>query len=143
MSNKNNKVKLKNTKSKTPNKKKTSSKIVNKTNLKKTINNNDNKEEEFELLKQDYIKISKEIFNLQNEINKIDLIRDEILKKTRNYQMNIVSQDDKLVLSYNMNDSVISSNINILTPSRNTDMETDDSDSEELLDLNSDSDSDS
>ena len=106
------------------NKKENGNKVKSKKQNKKiSSSDNNDSENSFEIYKAEYIKLSNEIYNLQLEINKKDEKREQLILKIRDLQLSISSEDEKMILNYNTSSN--SNNINILTPSRVTDKETD------------------
>jgi len=96
---------------------------------KKITNEND-----YEKLKLDYINICKEITSVQNKLNDLDKKREKILLDIRNLQTEKPNEKNKILLN-NKNKLVLNnSNVVIKKPMKSTDMETDDSSSDNLSD---------
>ena len=95
---------------------------------KKTANEND-----YEKLKLDYINICKEISSVQNKLNQLDKKREEILSDIRNLQNDKPNDKNKILLN-NKNKLILNNNVVIKKPMKSTDMETDDSSSDNLSD---------
>ena len=104
---------------------------------KKTTNEND-----YEKLKLDYINICKEISSIQNKLNQLDKKREEILSDIRNLQNEKPNDKNKILLN-NKNKLILNNNVVIKKPMKSTDMETDDSSSDNLSDYIDISDNDS
>ena len=95
---------------------------------KKTTNEND-----YEKLKLDYINICKEISSVQNKLNQLDKKREEILSDIRNLQNEKPNEKNKILLN-TKNKLILNNNVVIKKPVKSTDMETDDSSSDNLSD---------
>jgi DNA repair ATPase RecN len=104
---------------------------------KKTTNEND-----YEKLKLDYINICKEISSVQNKLNQLDKKREEILSDIRNLQNEKPNEKNKILLN-SKNKLILNNNVVIKKPMKSTDMETDDSSSDNLSDYIDISDNDS
>ena len=104
---------------------------------KKVTNEND-----YEKLKIDYINICKEITSVQNKLNQLDKKREEILSDIRNLQNEKPNDKNKILLN-NKNKLILNNNVVIKKPMKSTDMETDDSSSDNLSDYIDISDNDS
>jgi Ribonuclease G/E len=104
---------------------------------KKITNEND-----YEKLKLDYINICKEISTVQNKLNQLDKKREEILSDIRNLQNEKPNDKNKILLN-NKNKLILNNNVVIKKPMKSTDMETDDSSSDNLSDYIDISDNDS
>jgi len=104
---------------------------------KKITNEND-----YEKLKLDYINICKEISSVQNKLNQLDKKREEILSDIRNLQNEKPNDKNKILLN-NKNKLILNNNVVIKKPMKSTDMETDDSSSDNLSDYIDISDNDS
>ena len=104
---------------------------------KKITNEND-----YEKLKLDYINICKEISSVQNKLNQLDKKREEILSDIRNLQNDKPNDKNKILLN-NKNKLILNNNVVIKKPMKSTDMETDDSSSDNLSDYIDISDNDS
>ena len=104
---------------------------------KKITNEND-----YEKLKLDYINICKEISSIQNKLNQLDKKREEILSDIRNLQNEKPNDKNKILLN-NKNKLILNNNVVIKKPMKSTDMETDDSSSDNLSDYIDISDNDS
>ena len=104
---------------------------------KKITNEND-----YEKLKLDYINICKEISSVQNKLNQLDKKREEILSDIRNLQNEKQNDKNKILLN-NKNKLILNNNVVIKKPMKSTDMETDDSSSDNLSDYIDISDNDS
>ena len=104
---------------------------------KKTTNEND-----YEKLKLDYINICKEITSVQNKLNQLDKKREEILSDIRNLQNEKPNDKNKILLN-NKNKLILNNSVVIKKPMKSTDMETDDSSSDNLSDYIDISDNDS
>ena len=106
---------------------------------KKKINTNEN---DYEKLKLDYINICKEISSVQNKLNQLDKKREEILSDIRNLQNEKPNDKNKILLN-NKNKLILNNSVVIKKPMKSTDMETDDSSSDNLSDYIDISDNDS
>ena len=106
---------------------------------KKKIATNEN---DYEKLKLDYINICKEISSIQNKLNQLDKKREEILSDIRNLQNEKPNDKNKILLN-NKNKLILNNNVVIKKPMKSTDMETDDSSSDNLSDYIDISDNDS
>ena len=95
---------------------------------KKTTNEND-----YEKLKLDYINICKEITSVQNKLNDLDKKREKILADIRNLQNEKPNEKNKILLN-TKNKLILNNNVVIKKPVKSTDMETDDSSSDNLSD---------
>ena len=104
---------------------------------KKITNEND-----YEKLKLDYINICKEISSVQNKLNQLDKKREEILSDIRNLQNEKPNDKNKILLN-NKNKLILNNSVVIKKPMKSTDMETDDSSSDNLSDYIDISDNDS
>tara|TARA_B100001093_G_scaffold13511_4_gene12468 strand:+ start:82 stop:411 length:330 start_codon:yes stop_codon:yes gene_type:complete len=104
---------------------------------KKITNEND-----YEKLKLDYINICKDISSVQNKLNQLDKKREEILSDIRNLQKEKSNDKNKILLN-NKNKLILNNNVVIKKPMKSTDMETDDSSSDNLSDYIDISDNDS
>jgi|TARA_B100000161_G_scaffold257647_1_gene221784 Ribonuclease G/E len=104
---------------------------------KKVTNEND-----YEKLKIDYINICKEITSVQNKLNQLDKKREEILSDIRNLQNEKPNDKNKILLN-NKNKLILNNSVVIKKPMKSTDMETDDSSSDNLSDYIDISDNDS
>lgn len=104
---------------------------------KKITNEND-----YEKLKLDYINICKEISSVQNKLNQLDKKREEILSDIRNLQNEKPNEKNKILLN-SKNKLILNNNVVIKKPMKSTDMETDDSSSDNLSDYIDISDNDS
>ena len=104
---------------------------------KKITNEND-----YEKLKLDYINICKEISTVQNKLNQLDKKREEILSDIRNLQNEKPNEKNKILLN-SKNKLILNNNVVIKKPMKSTDMETDDSSSDNLSDYIDISDNDS
>ncbi len=104
---------------------------------KKITNEND-----YEKLKLDYINICKDISSVQNKLNQLDKKREEILSDIRNLQNEKPNDKNKILLN-NKNKLILNNNVVIKKPMKSTDMETDDSSSDNLSDYIDISDNDS
>ena len=117
---------------------------IKKTELKENYNNTDY-DNKFNKLKDTYIIICKEISEIQLQINNKDKQREDILKEIRQIQIEYLPQTNFGVM---VNTELITdnckttsglinkvNNINIKKPKRQTDMETDDSNSDYSDDL--------
>ncbi len=107
-------------------------------------------EDKFDKLKEEYIKLCKTAHNVQVELNKIDLERESVLNEIRQLQvvytpkLNTGFNIDEVVTSKDNEDNISSKLIKVTSgnslnkiklkkkQNRSTDMETDDSDSENL-----------
>lgn len=107
-------------------------------------------EDKFDKLKEEYIKLCKSAHNIQVELNKIDLERESVLNEIRQLQvvytpkLNTGFNIDEVVTSKDNEDNISSKLIKVTSgnslnkiklkkrQNRSTDMETDDSDSENL-----------
>lgn len=126
-------------------KKATSKKIVDDTNNDKVNQNN------FDILKEKYVKYCKEAHDLQVQLNILDSKREEVLNEIRQLQLKFtpnlnigMSIDDVVTSNKTIED--VSSNlikvtsgtslnkINLKKKAKNSDMETDDSESDNLDD---------
>tara|TARA_B100001248_G_C27391690_1_gene462781 strand:- start:1337 stop:1666 length:330 start_codon:yes stop_codon:yes gene_type:complete len=106
---------------------------------KKKIATNEN---DYEKLKLDYINICKEISSAQNKLNDLDKKREKILSDIRNLQNEKPNEKNKILLN-NKNKLILNNNVVIKKPMKSTDMETDDSSSDNLSDYIDISDNDS
>jgi hypothetical protein len=106
---------------------------------KKKITTNEN---DYEKLKLDYINICKEISVAQNKLNDLDKKREKILSDIRNLQNEKPNEKNKILLN-NKNKLILNNNVVIKKPMKSTDMETDDSSSDNLSDYIDISDNDS
>ena len=107
-------------------------------------------EDKFEQLKDKYISLCKSAHDIQVELNKVDIERESILNEIRQLQvvytpqLNAGFNIDEVVTSKENDDNITSNLIKVTSgnslnkiklkkkPTRSTDMETDDSDSENL-----------
>ena len=107
-------------------------------------------EEKFEELKEKYISLCKSAHDIQVELNKVDIERESVLNEIRQLQvvytpqLNAGFNIDEVVTSKENDDNITSNLIKVTSgnslnkiklkkkPTRSTDMETDDSDSENL-----------
>lgn len=96
----------------------------------KKVTSNEN---DYEKLKLDYINICKEISSVQNKLNQLDKKREEILSDIRNLQNDKPNDKNKILLN-NKNKLILNNNVVIKKPMKSTDMETDDSSSDNLSD---------
>ena len=107
-------------------------------------------EDKFEELKEKYISLCKSAHDIQVELNKVDMERESVLNEIRQLQvvytpqLNAGFNIDEVVTSKENDDNITSNLIKVTSgnslnkiklkkkPTRSTDMETDDSDSENL-----------
>lgn len=94
---------------------------------------NPTNENDYEKLKLDYINICKEISSVQNKLNDLDKKREKILADIRNLQNEKPNEKNKILLN-TKNKLILNNNVVIKKPVKSTDMETDDSSSDNLSD---------
>lgn len=88
---------------------------------------------DYEKLKVDYIDICKEISLAQNKLNDLDKKRENILSDIRQLQNEKPIEKNKNLLN-NDNKLILNNKVVIKKPKKSTDMETDDSSSDNLSD---------